>query len=163
MRKGPYPVAYDRTDEFRITSLEFGNLHPGKRSGEIILHLWNKKDFDDAPIATGIRISALAGNSWAEEIVENKYLSVKSNGVIDPEGKGIIDDGESEFSPIGGSLVDPDCYHEIGDIPVNCARRLIFRLDIPEGFESNGAPRLLLQIGYLSDEVKWLFAEEEFD
>ncbi|MFH1677143.1 MAG: hypothetical protein ABIC40_08975 [bacterium] len=163
MRKGPYPVAYDRTDDFRMTSLEFGNLNPGETSPEIILHLWNKKDFSDAPDAIGIRISALAGNACAGEIVEEKFLQVKSDGVVDPDGKGIIDDAESEFSAIGGSLIDPDCYHEIGDIPVNCARRLIFRLDIPEEFESNGAPRLLLQIGYLSDEVKWLYASEEFE
>jgi hypothetical protein len=160
MRKGPHLVLYDRSNEERLSALEFGAFKPGTSSQEIIVWLWNKKDFSNAPKATDVRVSALAGNAWAEDIITGKYLKVKSNGVLDPDGVGIVDDAETEFTPIGGSLTDPDYYHLIGDIPSNCARRLFFRIDLPDGFSPLGAPRLLVQVGFLSEPVVWLYAED---
>lgn len=143
-----------------MSALEFGAFKPGASSQEIIVWLWNKKDFGDAPMATDVRVSALAANVWAEEIISGKHLKVKSDGVLDPDGMGIVDDAEGEFSAVGGSLTDPDCYHPIGDIPSNCARRLFFRVDLPLDFGPAGAPRILVRAGFLSEPVVWLYSDK---
>ena len=160
MKKGPHLVLYDSSNSKRLMSLDFGTIRPGTSSWETVVWLWNKKEFSDAPVATDVRVCAMSGNSWAEEIISEGYLKVKSNGVQDPDGKGIIDDAETEFSSIGGSLTDSDDYHSIGDIPSNCARRLIFRVDLPVSFSSEGEPNVIVQAGNMSEDVKWLYAAE---
>ncbi len=163
MKKGPHLVLYDRTNIERLSAIEFGTIQPDSSSQEIIVWLWNKKNFTDAPTATDVRVSVSAANIWAEDIIENGYVKVKSDGVMDPDSVGIVDDSESEFSSIGGELTDPDAYHEIGDIPSNCARRLFFRIDLPDRFSLNGVPKILVQIGFLSEKVKWLYVSDSED
>ena len=160
MKKGPHPVLYDRTDTERLSSIEFGIIRPGLSSQEISVWLWNKKNFDDAPVAEGVRITAVAANDYADEIVDNRYISIRSCGVLDPDGAGIVDDDEDEYTAIGGPLTDPDSYHLIGDIPSNCARRLWFKIETPAEFSVSGVPRIIVQVGFLSEEVKWLYASE---
>ncbi|HDS29911.1 MAG TPA: hypothetical protein ENN67_02580 [Firmicutes bacterium] len=160
MKKGPHLLLYDESDEERICSIDFGMIRPGTPGWEIPVLLWNKKGFSDAPSATDVRICAVAGNSCSTGIIENKYLSVKSDGIIDPDNRGIVDDSETEFTKVGGSLVDEGGCHSIGDIPSNCARRLIFRLDLPEDFSVNGFPRLIIQAGCFSEKVKWLYVPD---
>ena len=160
MKKGPYIVTYDRTNTERLSALEFGTIRPGVLSREIEVWVWNKKDFDDAPTAVDMRVSVLPANSVSEEIVEGKYIEVRSDGVMDPDSAGIVDDEESEFTGIGGDLTEPGAYHSIGDIPTNCARRLVFRVNPPSDLTVTGFPGFLLQVGYFSDEVQWLYAEE---
>jgi hypothetical protein len=164
MRKGPYLLLYNQTNTERISSLDFGTVIPDSSSQDIIVWLWNMKDFSSAPKATDVRVSVIGCNSYSSEIVDSKLLSVNSNGVLDPDGTGIIDDAESEFYPIGDNLLDPDSYHLIGDIPSNCARKLTFRLTIPENFledlTSGGFTRLIVKIGFMSAPVKWLYASD---
>ena len=151
---------YDRTNTERMSALEFGTLRPDVVSQEIEVWVWNKKNFDDAPTAVDVRVSVLAANAVADEIVEGKYIEVRSDGIMDPDENGIVDDSESEFSGIGGELTDEDAYHAIGDIPTNCARRLIFRIDPPSELSLSGIPRFNLQIGYFSEDVKWLYVSD---
>lgn len=153
-------VLYDRTNTERLSALEFGTLRPDASSQEIIVWLWNKKDFPDAPTGTDVRVSALSGNPWAEGIITGKHLKVKSDGVLDPDSKGIVDDAETQFTAIGGSLTNQTDYHAIGDIPANCARRLYFRIDVPADFVPKGPPRLLVQVGFLSEPVVWLYVAD---
>jgi hypothetical protein len=160
MKKGPYMVMYDRTNTERLSALEFGTIRPGAMSREIEVWIWNKKNFDDAPTATDVRVSVLAANTVSDGIVEGKYIEIRSDGVMDPDDAGIIDDAESEFSGIGGELTETGAYHSIGDIPSNCARRLVFRIGPPEELVLSGFPRFLLQIGYFSEEVKWLYVND---
>jgi len=160
MKKGPHPVLYDRTNTERLSALDFGILRPGVSSQEIVVWLWNKKDFSDAPAATDVRITVVAANKWADEVIENRNIKVKSSGIMDPDGAGIVDDAEDEFTPIGGELTDPDSYHSVGDIPSNCARRLFFRIDTPADMDVEGQPRAIMQVGFMSAEVKWLYASE---
>ncbi len=160
MKKGPYMVLYDMTGTERLSGIDFGTIRPGSPSQEVIVWLWNKKGFNDAPTATDVRITVAAANVWAEEIVQNRYIKVKSNGVLDPDGVGIVDDEEAEFSEIGGELTDPESYHSIGDIPSNCSRRLFFRVDIPVDLVLNGIPRILVQAGFMSEPVKWLYVSD---
>ncbi len=161
MKKGPHLVLYDRTNSERLTGLDFGTLKPDETGWEFIVWLWNKKDFSDTPTAVDVRVSAVAGNVWAEGIIEARDLEVKSSGVMDPDGAGIVDDAATEFTAIGGPLTDTDNYHSIGDIPTNCARRLFFRINLPEGFTVNGSPRVIVQVGYQSEPVRWLFVADE--
>jgi len=101
MKKGPHLVQYESSNVERLMSLDFGTIQPGSSSWETIVWLWNKKEFSDAPTATDVRVCAASGNSWADDIIDQGYLKVKSNGVLDPDGKGIVDDSETEFSSIG--------------------------------------------------------------
>ena len=158
MKKGPCLVIYDQENARRVPAVDFGTVPSGSVGQEIVVWLWNKKEFSDAPTATDVRITAVAGNRWSEEIVESKYLRIKSNGVMDPDGAGIVDDAESEYISIGGGLLDDGDFHRLGDIPTNCARRLFLKLEIPEGMESEGPLRLILQAGNMSEPVKWLYA-----
>jgi len=160
MKKGPYMVLYDMSGTERLSGIDFGTIRPGSSSQEVIVWLWNKKGFSDAPTAADVRITVAAANVWAGEIVQNHYIKVKSNGVLDPDGVGIVDDEEAEFSEIGGELTDPESYHSIGDIPSNCARRLFFRVDIPVDLVLNGIPRILVQAGFMSEPVKWLYVSD---
>ena len=160
MKKGPYPVVYNRDNSERISAIDFGLVRPGASSQEIEVWVWNKMNFQDAPAATDVRISVVAGNKWADDLVENKRVSVKSKGVMDPDSVGIVDDSETEFPPIGGGLTEDGDYHRIGDIPSNCARRLIFRLDLPIDFSVEGVPRFIIQAGFMSEKVKWLYVAD---
>ena len=153
-------MVYDHTNTERLSAIDFGSIVPGSLGQEVVVWLWNKMNFRDAPSAIDVRVSVIAGNAWAETIALLKYVSVKSSGVLDPDGIGILDDLEDDFTPIGGPLTDPGAYHSIGDIPTNCARRLTFRIDIPHGFDVHGIPRLIIQTGFLSSPVKWLYAKD---
>ncbi len=160
MKKGPHLVVYDRLNDERISSLDFGTIRTGSSTQELEVWLWNKKDFTDAPSATDVRIAVRAANPYAEEIVENEYVMVKSDGVMDPDEVGIVDDEETEFTSIGGALLDDTKYHSIGEILSNCARRLIFIIDIPGEMEVSGIPSVIVQAGCMSEDVVWLYAEE---
>jgi hypothetical protein len=160
MRKGPYLVIYDQTNEERMSGLDFGTILAGNAGQDVVVWLWNKRDFRDTPTATDVRISVAAGNAGSEEIVENRYVSVRSDGVMDPDGVGIVDDAEVDFTPIGGGLLDPDSYHQVGDISTNCGRRLFFRLEIPEGHALKGIPMILVQFGFMAESVKWLYVAD---
>jgi len=160
MKKGPHLVVYDSTGEERLSAIEFGIVKPGTSSQEIAVWVWNKIHFSDAPRATDVRLSAVAGNVWADGIIDTKCIKVRSNGVKDPDGVGIVDDEESEFTSVGGGLLESGDYHSIGDIPSNCARRLIIKVETPQDFTASGVPRFKLQAGCMSEEVKWLYASE---
>ena len=160
MKKGPYPVLYDRTNTERITEIEFGGIRPGYPSQEVVVWLWNKRNFSDAPTMTDVRLNVIETNFYGETVINADAVKVKSNGISDPDGVGIIDDSEDSFYTIGGDLTDSDTYHAIGDIPSNCARRLWFRIDLPAEFTSGGSPILKIQVGFMSEGVKWLYADE---
>jgi hypothetical protein len=157
MKKGPYILIYDKTNTERLSSIDFGSISLGERCQDVCVWLWNKKDFKDAPRAVEVRLCASPANDHAERIVSGKCVFVKSSGILDPDNVGIVDDGEVEFSSIGDGLADPGSFHSIGDIPSNCARRLWFRLELPEGMQFDGMPRIILRAGFMSEPVKWLY------
>lgn len=149
MNKGPLLIAYNHDLTERVTGLDFGSVVPGNlNTQEQIVWLWNMKDFPDALTAARIRVSAVPANESSRELIDLKCLWVRSSGVMDPEGKGIIDDMEEAYSPIGGSLIDPECFHALGDIPANCARRLFFKTAVPIDMVMRGIPRIIIQAGY---------------
>ena len=158
MKKGPHLVLYERTDTERISSIEFGGLQPDNSSQTIDVWLWNKKNFSDAPTATDVRICAQVIGDGVEGVDYDIY--VKSDGVMDPDGTGIVDDAEGVFSSLGNSLTGSDTYHSIGDIPSNCARRLLIKIEIPQDSEIEGNAVYKIKVGYLSEPVKWLYVED---
>lgn len=162
MQKGPYLVTYDRANDRRITSIDFGAIIPGTTAPEITVWIWNKKDFRDAPTATDVRVSASAANQSAVTIIQNKWLQVRVDGVMDPDETGIENIQEENYTPVGGSVLDPDDFHAMGDIPTNCARAVHFRIAVPEGVVLMSRPVFNIDIGYFSSPVKWLWASEEF-
>lgn len=153
---------YDESDNARIVSINFGAVEDGTTSAEIVAWVWNKKNFSDAPTATDVRVSVTPGNSYAEKVVDEKWIYVKSDGIKDPEGRGIQDSLNQDWTAIGGSLLNSGDFLEIGDMPTNCARRLRFRIDIPAGEDTGGFPIVNVEIGFLSEKTKWLWASEEF-
>jgi len=161
MKKGPLPVIYDRTNNQRISQIDFGAVRPGFQSQEFIVWLWNKRDFSDAPTMTDVRVNILPVNSYGQSVIDEDAVKIKSNGILDPDSMGIADDSETPFYTIGGELTDSDTFHEIGDIPSNCARRLVLKLDLPPDFAICGWPSLKLQVGFMSDDVQWLYVSED--
>jgi hypothetical protein len=158
MKKGPCIIIYNQSNTERITSIDFGPVMEDESSQEREIWIWNKKNFSDAPAAVDVRIGASACNDCAHELIESGCIMLRSSGVLDPDNKGIIDDAESEFLPLGDNLLT--LYHHIGDIPTNCARRLYLRVVLPEGASTQGAPILILQVGYQSQPVTWHYATE---
>jgi hypothetical protein len=158
MRRGPHLVIYDHSNTERLTSIDFGPMIFGENGIEKEVWVWNKKNFDDAPEAQDVRVSVVGGNTSGGQAVEMGYLKVRSSGIIDPDGAEIVDDSEPVFSEVGDDLVS--AYHSIGNIPTNCARRLYFRVDLPEGASIKGIPIVIVRFGFRSDEIKWLYAPE---
>ena len=160
MKKGPHLIVYDETNEERLSGLDFGAMKSNSVAPEIRVWLWNKKDFSNAPTAVDVRVCVKAANQAGQRAIDEKWLLVQSSGVMDPDGVGIVDDEEAIYTAVGGSLLNVGEYHSIGDIPTNCARGLNFKLAVPDLDEPVGRPRLIIEVGFFSEEVKWLYAED---
>ena len=95
MKKGPHPVLYDRTNTERLSAVEFGTLRPDTSSQEIVVWLWNKKDFADAPTATdeawetdaGLGAEGDAAAMWQMERLTSRTLGVYDGKVKRDESK----------------------------------------------------------------------------
>ena len=123
---------YDKTDKVKINTIDTPTTYLNNSNpGEIEIHLWNRKGGKCNFIASDIEINCLnllktissASNFQGQEIIDENLLEVKSSGVI---GTGIVDD-DTVWTPIGkiSKLT-------IGDIPVNCCRKLFFRINSTE-------------------------------
>jgi len=106
---------------------------------EVETYLYNRKGKTCNYTASDIKIfltnsnkeTSGGSNYQGQEIIDDNLIEVKSNGVI---GTGIIDDSQSNYTPIG-----KEDYLSIGDIPVDCARRLYFRLHSNENTDTERA------------------------
>ena len=123
---------YDKTDKVKINTIDTPTTYLNNSNpGEIEIHLWNRKGGKCNFIASDIEISCLnllktissASNFQGQEVIDENLLEVKSSGVV---GTGIIDDN-TDWTPIG--KIDK---LTIGDIPVNCCRKLFFRINSTE-------------------------------
>ena len=78
----------------------------------------------------------------------DKYVDVRSDGIAGDPGIPFQDDAQDDFTPVGGSLLETGRFLPIGDIPPTCARRLIFRLNLPPDFAPSGPAIILLAAGF---------------
>lgn len=146
---------YDSNDEQMIHTLAFPTQPIGQTTpAEIELHLWNRKgktanwNAEDIEICVKTALDLSTGDTDinGQEIVTEALIEAKSNGVV---GTGIIDDEQTAFTPINatGTFL-------IGDIPVNCARKIFFRL---KSISGNSTRKALFLINLLYNYVRKTF------
>jgi len=143
---------YDALDEQMIHTLHFPAQPIGQTApAEIELHLWNRKNkvcnwtATDIELSTSTATDVIAGDTDinGQEVVAENLIEAKSNGVV---GTGIIDDNQSSFTPIGGVTT-----LSIGDIPVNTARKIFFRL---KSISGNSTEKALFLINLLYNYLR---------
>jgi hypothetical protein len=163
------PVEYSFADEYgaEIINSIFEIPIVGEATEEKSIYLWfdrgdpqsrtPKEDCADGEYKiTDVRISvankegAFSGgsNEEGQECVDEKWISVRSDGVrthyCDEE---MPDDNQTVFKPIGGGFTNADDYLAIGDFCADSARKILFKITIPEGAESETAvfPKIVVQ------------------
>jgi hypothetical protein len=143
---------YDSLDEQIVHTLHFPAQPIGQDSPvEIELHLWNRKDKTCNWTATDIEIFTRTATDLetgdtvinGQEIVTEGLIEAKSYGVV---GTGITDDGQTLFTP-----VTETASMSIGDIPVNCARKIFFRL---KSISGNSTRKALFLINILYNYLR---------
>lgn len=143
---------YDMFDQHRVSGIAWATLIPGDTSEEKHLWLYNHRNSAEGEIATKLRVSALGLSPTGEAICAGKYVEARSDGIAGNPGTQFEDDGQSNFTSIGGSLLEVGKYLNIGDIPPLGGRRIIFRLNLPEPFDTHGPTLILLVVGYREAE-----------
>ena len=124
----------DSNDENILYGISFPTqlLNP-TTPAELELHLWNNKGESCAKLASNVRISVVNANKTTsggtnytgQEIIDNNLIQAKSDGIV---GSEIVDDAQSTFTAIGKTS-----YLSVGDIPVNCARKIFLKLQSEAG------------------------------
>ena len=143
---------YDMFDQRRVTSLRWATLKPGETGEQKHVWLYNRRDGSPGTLATRLRVTALGLTPAGHAVCIGKYIEARSDGISGDPGIPFENDSQSQFTPIGDSLLESGKYLEIGDIPPGCGRRLIFRLNLPEEFDDYGPAMILLATGYREPE-----------
>ena len=149
------PQWYDSSDTYELTSLIQVAVEGNITSPVQELHLWANKDQENMGILENVKISVSCMNgSWSgesnslgQECVDEKWIEMRSDGVVDPNSQGIVDDAEGEYKPIGGGFTLADDYQVLGDMPPNTARVIYIRFNIPSDPDTEGIiyPKLVIQ------------------
>jgi hypothetical protein len=86
-------------------------------------------------------------NQQGQECVDEKWISLRSDGVRTHYCDEMIDDNQSTFKAVGGGFTNASDYLAVGDFCADSARRIFIKITVPEGVESEGAvfPRLMVQ------------------
>lgn len=129
----------DKNDEGKVNLIKFPMHTKGTTGAALELHLWNRRNGVSDFTATDIEISCVSYDKtitsntdykgW--EIINENLMECKSAGVV---GTGIIDDNNSSYTAIGKTA-----HLHLGDIPVNCARKIFFRLKTISGISTENA------------------------
>lgn len=143
---------YDMFDQHRVSGIAWATLIPGETGEEKHLWLYNHRNATEGGIATRLRVGALALSPTGEAICAGMYVEARSDGIAGNPGMQFEDDEQSNFTAIGGSLTEVGKYLDIGDIPPLGGRRIIFRLNLPEPFDTYGPALILLVVGYREAE-----------
>jgi len=132
---------YDENDSELLSSIVFPEQN-GRLGDEREIHLWNNKDgtrdnrIENLIMSAANNDKAFSGgtNLDGQEMVDEKWLASKSNGVVG--GTGILDDKQLKFHDIGGSFSDNTKYNGLGDIPPERGRIIYLRQNIPESIDT---------------------------
>ena len=144
---------YNIFNERRATGVPWATIKPPEISEEKHLWLYNRRDGSPGGLATRLRVTATGLTPAGQAICAAKLVEARSDGIAGNPELPFVDDAQADFTPIGGSLLEEGLYLNIGDIPPGGGRRLIFRLNLPEGFDDYGAALVLLTVGYREPEV----------
>lgn len=149
-----WPQWYNTSDATVVSTLLSVRL-PTEVSNELVYHLWNNQDIWPGATLIDIKLGvsnsdgSFSGglNAEGQEVVDEKWVSVKSNGAGGNPFHPIIDDAHVDYKAVGGVLANPDSYLSLGDIPTDCYRKIYIKIDVPEEAVTDGAcyPTLILQ------------------
>jgi hypothetical protein len=86
-------------------------------------------------------------DEYGQECIDEKWISVRSDGMRTFYCDQMVDDNQSTFKPIGGGFTNAADYLSLGDMCPDSARRIFLKISVPEGAESDGAvfPKLVVQ------------------
>jgi hypothetical protein len=135
MAVDPNPKIYNAADDAEITAINFGTGDAGSfedTEAGVEYHLWNDKGkvLTSSPM-TSVKITVRdADGLEIENVTTQKWVEIKSTtihaGVAGGSITGYTDDDMPEFQPVG-----KDNYLAIGDIPYDCYRKILVRVNIP--------------------------------
>jgi hypothetical protein len=131
----PNPSIWNDDDSSEITAINFGTgdagtyreLEAGKE-----YHIWNDKGMVlTSDNMTSVKATVRDSNGLEiENITVQKWVEVKSltvhDGADGGDSSGVSDDNMSDFQPIG-----KEGYLGLGDIPPDCYRKVMIRVNIP--------------------------------
>jgi hypothetical protein len=86
-------------------------------------------------------------NKHGQECVDEKWISVRSDGIRTFYCDSMTDDNQSTYKAIGGGFTNSADYLALGNMYADSARKLHIRITVPEGAESTVAvfPQLVVQ------------------
>ena len=73
-----------------------------------------------------------------KELIAEKWVELRSFGIVDFYSWGMADDLQTVFKPVGGGFVNADDYLSIGDIGPDCARIIELKLNMPATIDLSG-------------------------
>lgn len=122
---------------------------------EFTFHLWNNKGIFPGATLTNVKLGVACSdgsfsgktNYEGQEAVDEKWISVKSDGAGGNSFDPIVDDANTVFKSVGGAFDDANNYLSLGDIPTDCYRVIYVRLEVPSDAITHGVcyPALVLQ------------------
>lgn len=162
------PVTFSFADEYGAEIINSVWKVPvkGETTIEKTIYLWFDKEDpqdrtpkDDCTAGqykiTNVRVSVanLGGtftggtDEQGQECVDEKWISIRSDGVRTHYCDEMVDDNQSTFKSIGGGFTNAADYLALGDFCADSARRLFIKVTVPEGCSSEGAvfPKLVVQ------------------
>ncbi len=154
-----YPQWYTTSNIGKVSTILAIRL-PLEVTNELVYHLWNNQDIWPGATLVDIKLGvscsdgSFTGKSNAEgqEVVTEKWVSVKSNGSGGNINPPIFDDAQVIYKSVGGDLGNSDNYLSLGDIPSDCYRKIYIKIDVPENPETNGPCYSALVLQYTLEE-----------
>ena len=136
----PNPSIYSTGEDTEITAINFetgdaGTYEPGSTGTEY--HIWNDRGrVLDSSKMTSVKITVRdSDGDETDNITTQHWVEVKSTTIVAGAAStggssgdltGVTDDNMPEFQAIG-----EDNYATLGDIPANCYRIILVRVNIP--------------------------------
>jgi len=135
MAVDPNPQIFDAADDAEITAINFGTGDAGSyedAEAGVEYHLWNDKGAVlGSSKMTSVKITVRdADGLEVENITTQHWVEIKSTTIVAGDDGGDItdytDDDMADFQPVG-----KDNYLSLGDIPSDCYRIILVRVNIP--------------------------------
>ena len=131
----PNPSIWNHDDSSEITAINFGTGDAGTyRALEagVEYHIWNDKGMVlTSDNMTSVKATIRDANGLeVENVTIQKWVEIKSltvhDGADGGDSSGVSDDNMADFQPVG-----KEGYLGIGDIPPDCYRKVMIRVNIP--------------------------------
>jgi hypothetical protein len=129
-----------------VGSVDFGTISSGQESDNLNLEVWNNKGGTVA-VDTARNVAITVRNSTAptgEDPVSGGWIRGRSSGILNPTGQADFrDDAQADLR-----VIDFTNNLEIGDIPNNSGRKLVFKLVVPNEASAQSQSQFRIIAGF---------------